>query len=151
MNKLEVKIVNSKYQDSSLYKEIKLFIDGINLIEILKEIEKPFAEKEEHAEIAGHYSGLNIKSTKPEQFLGKSEDFGEAEEKVALLDCPCGCEGCWTFAAKISETENLIIWSNFEQVHRKGELSDVIWNYDSLGKFEFDREEYLKELEKLKT
>jgi hypothetical protein len=154
MNKLEIKLGDSKNEFKKHFKEIKFFIDGENLIDILKKIEKPFAEKEGHPELSGKYSGLDLDLIKnpKDYFLGKSDAvYGETGDKTILLDCTCGSLGCWAFVAKIQETQNMIIWSSFEQTHRKGELTNIIWNYDELSSFEFDKEQYLNELEKLKT
>jgi hypothetical protein len=150
MNKLEIKVKKSSSDLFKSFNEIQLFIDNLNLIDILKEIEKPSAEKEKHPEIAGHYIGLNLQFFKKDHFLGSDSSYGKNQTKTALLDCPCGCEGCWTLAAKISELENTILWNDFEQIHRNGEITDDVWDYKNM-KFEFEKNQYFKELEKLKT
>jgi hypothetical protein len=150
MNKLDIKIVKSSSDLFKAFNEVQLFIDGVNLTDILKEIEKPSAEKEKNPEIAGHYIGLNLQFLKKDHFLCSDSSYGKDQNKTALLDCPCGCEGCWTSAAEILELEDTILWTDFEQIYRNGEITDDIWDYQNL-KFEFKKNQYLKELGKLKT
>lgn len=140
MNKLGIKIKNIKTQISNNYKEIQIYIDGKNLKDILKEIERPFATKEGNPGIEGQYIGLDAEYTYMSHFLR------EQSAKIALLDCSCGCSGCWTLIANIKINEKLIVWENFEQIHRN--MDKLKWDYDNLF-FEFDKEQYIKELEKI--
>lgn len=145
MNILKIEINPSHYESGDFH-EILLFIDGRNLIDILKNIEKKYDPR-----IAGQYKGLILEYTSPEHFLGKPKIlYGEEENKTPLLDCQCGCNGCWTFASEIIIEEDNIIWKNFEQIHRSGEFGDKPWCYEELGFFIFNKEQYFQEINKLK-
>lgn len=150
MNHFEIKIVESSNESFDSYKEVKMLIDGIDLIEILKKFELPFATRENHADIAGAYSGIPTEYITSDQLLGKCNLFyGDNSNKVPVLECECGCEGCWPFAVKITETDSSIIWSDFEQPHRSDEEIQPIWDYSDLCPFEFDKTQYIEELNKL--
>ncbi len=119
-------------------------IDGRSIINILKEVEMPFCKKEGTLEIAGNYSGLPISLVRPPLKLYYGEQSRRTDGKITLLICDCLSAGCWDFVAEIESTDQKVIWKNFEQIHRRN------WNYDELGSFEFDKDQFasaLKELE----
>ena len=151
LNRLELKMASGKYEYGEDFEEVQIFIDGQSLIGILREIERPLVEQENPSTVPGDYRGLNKRFITRHHFLGQPDIFyGKAEDKIALLDCPCGVAGCWTFAAKITETADAFVWSDFEQIHRNGETSEVPWGYHhALGSFVFDKREYLEEVRKL--
>jgi hypothetical protein len=152
VNTLEIKIADSRDDVDGDYRAVLLCVDGRNLVEILREIEKPFAEGEGHPGIAGSYAGLDAKHVTGDHLLGRPTVYslcGRDGKKTPLLDCTCGCEGCWTFAARIEVSGRAVTWSDFEQVHRNGELSDEVWCYDAIGILQFDKKQYLAEIRKL--
>jgi hypothetical protein len=59
--------------------------------------------------------------------------------KVALLECSCGNPGCWTLLVRVHVLKQVVVWSDFEQLHRD-------WLYD-LGPFVFDTQQYVAALE----
>jgi len=71
---------------------------------------------------------------------------GEDTKKVSIYDCECGCFGCWPLQVRISKSENMIVWSDFEQPHRGPNSRASWWRYDKLGPFEFNREQYMAAL-----
>lgn len=143
MNKLELKIgpPGTEFPDAIV---VQIWIDGNPLIDLLKVYELPFAQKEGNPQIAGAYMGFH-----PEDFLQHLEEVNEAG-KTVLLDCTCGVWGCWTLFARISPSENRVIWSDFEQKHRRAG-SAQFWDYKDFGPFEFDRKDYEAQLEALKN
>ena len=62
--------------------------------------------------------------------------------RIQVLGCECGEPGCWPLVCRISATDRIVRWSDFEQPHRNGSGAPVAWTYDGLGPFEFDRAEY---------
>lgn len=147
MNKIEFKIVwKTDRVGQAGYHAVRIFIDDEDLIDILKEFEKPFAIKENSKSIAGSYEGIP-----PEDLYRNltSESLYE-DNKIAILECECGCEGCWDFLTEIKEDEHKIIWTNFENHHR-GRKSHNFWDYSTFKDLTFDKSEYQKEIEKLKT
>lgn len=123
---------------------VEIYINNRELVDILREIEKPFAEEEGHPNLAGGY-GHNIP-----QILYK--DFTEALIPetysqlygVELLCCKdCGVPGCWSPKAKIRQDEEFVYWEDFCQNHRKN------WVYNL--SYKFAKAEYEAEMEKLKS
>lgn len=150
MNEFEVNVVESVSEGGNPFKEVRLLIDGQDLISMLQEFEKAFAKREGSPGIAGGYSGVSAAHTSKDRFLGLCDlDYGEDEKKVAVLECQCGCKGCWPFAVKITVTDSSVRWSDFEQPHRSTESVQAPWDYAGFGPFEFPKEEYLREIEKL--
>jgi hypothetical protein len=111
--------------------EVIPFIDNESLIDMLQKVEIQY-----DAKITGRYKGLTIND-----FVLESE---RKQAKKVILDCQCRNIGCWSFEVTITETENTILWEDFEQVHRKH------WDYTALGTFQFDKKDYLEKIEKIK-
>ncbi len=146
MNNFEIR----KIELTAAEKEVRIFVDGRDLIELLKEFERTFADREGAPKIAGAYSGLSESAATKERFLGLADtDYGDSENKVAVLDCECGCEGCWPFAVKIEVAEDAVTWTQFEQPHRGAHSAQPQWDYEGFGPFVFDKNKYLHEIEKL--
>jgi len=93
--------------------------------------------------IAGSYSGYattQLTGSISSHFLGSDDshlDCGPVH-KTALLDCECGCPGCWTLMARVVTTPETVTWTEFEQVHRD-------WDYGGLV-LTFDRRQYERAL-----
>lgn len=68
---------------------------------------------------------------------------------MSLLECDCGCPGCWPFLVRITLTEDEIIWSDFEQPHRGVNSTVGEWTYDNLKPFVFNRNQYEEELKRV--
>lgn len=147
MNTIEFKITKRKEEESDIeYFAAHIFIDGRDLIEMLREFERPFAEKENAAHRAGEYEGL-------EPWLLHSNLTGTStwyNNQRIVLECICGCTGCWDFFAEVIEDDTKVIWTHFLNAHR-GPKSDHFWDYSAFKDFCFDKEEYDQELTKLKN
>ena len=122
---------------------VEIYINNREIIDILKEIELPFAEEEGHPSLAGGY-GHNVP-----KFLYESlnDAFVEGTYNqqcgVEILCCgDCGFPGCWSAVAYVRQDDDFVYWENFRQNHRKN------WKYNL--SYKFDRAEYEKEMEKLK-
>lgn len=141
-NTFSLKIEKVTTPDGPLDK-IVIYIDGVNLLTMVKEFETPLAQKEGNPNIAGSYAGLAAGYYGENYFLADCcTEYGINKDKLALLECTCGYAGCWPFAAKITVNGDTVTWSDFEQPHRQ-------WDYSTLGPFGFEREAYTKELAKL--
>ena len=111
-------------------------INGQSLIEIIKEIEINY-----EPQIAGAYDGIRPDLLLEELCNGSYHDT----TKSKILECECGADGCWSLLMKITKTENSIVWSNFNQLHRES------WDYSHLKSFEFDIQEYKVALRQLRN
>jgi hypothetical protein len=148
MNKLEFKISDKK-ENGTTYQVTQIFIDGQDLIGLLKTYELPFAKKEGSPSIAGGYQGLSPE-TLFKNLTSHPENHNSEENKSDILDCECGVWGCWSLMTLIEKGEDSITWSDFEQLHRQKD-SHNYWDYSKFGPFEFAKTDYENELEKLKN
>ena len=122
-----------------------MFVNGRNLVDILREVELPFSAREGNPNLAGNYVGLPPEEVflPSPHLLGEATtyyDHDSAEGKIAVLGCVCGEPGCWPFLVNITLRDDVVIWSGFEQPHRSS------WRYDDLRSFVFDRTRYLSAL-----
>lgn len=123
-----------------------LTIDDRSLIEMVREVELPYAQVEGSLKLAGAYAPfladtILLPST---HLLGTPEPiFAYDGLRVSLLECECGCAGCWPLIARITLSESTVTWSDFEQVHRGPDAVAGHWNYEGFGPFTFSREQYL--------
>ena len=126
--------VNS-FDHSESFKTVDIYINGVSFVESLKIYEKPFAGK-----LAGGYSGIdNYEFDHVKKGIPIMEDG-----KFDILTCDCGELGCWSFEAKITESDDSIIWSDFEQPRRD-------WDYSNFGPFVFDKDDYKEKMSKVPT
>ncbi len=125
---------------------IDILIDGRNLIDMVREIELPFATAEGSPDMAGAYTGLlaNRPDDLLDALLAREEDFAGSEGTNAVLICAgCGELGCWPLTVRITMDDKTVTWSGFEQPHRIDPAPPGIpWRYDNLGPFVFDHGEY---------
>ena len=130
-----------KEKDASVH----IIINGRDLIETLRDIELPFATREDHPRIAGTYSGLPAHRVffPSRHFLGEPEPiYSDGEGRTYVLECECGEPGCWPFAVRIELQERDVIWRDFKQEHRGPHAKAGEWRYDALPSFRFDRANY---------
>jgi hypothetical protein len=129
---------------------ISIFVDNVNLIQLLKQYEVQFDRK-----IAGGYEGLAANSiyNLEKHFLGQLDenDLYNVEGKVILLDCNCGTPECWPMLVHITALEDHIVWSDFEQPHRREDSPGGYWDYSNFKALQFDRGQYMRELQSLKA
>ena len=149
MDRIEFEIYEyfDQYDSAGKLTLVRILINQTDLKVMLKAYEMPFALKEGHPSIAGGYADLfpgdlYRKLTVPDTFYS-------IDGKPAILVCPCRVEGCWPLMVEIEELENKVIWKNFLQPIRDKNNPNP-WNYDEFGPFEFLKDNYKKELEKLK-
>lgn len=136
MNRLDLRIQHGQEVDAEV---VRVFIDGRDLVDLVRPIELPFAAAEGHPDIAGAYDGLL-----PSDWLELPEQYGD-DGRVALLACTCGEIGCWPLRARIEEDDETVTWSDFQQPHRAG------WSYDSFGPFVFVRSQYYDEVGRVRA
>jgi hypothetical protein len=119
-------------------------IDGRELIEIVKEVELQITSKTGETSLAGEYGHLPLHQVKAPSNLLIGGDIPlyleEENGKRSILECTCGCEGCWPLRAKITTDRDMIKWSEFEQPHRKN------WIYPDSFEFIFSRSQLVQAL-----
>jgi hypothetical protein len=120
--RLDIGEENIEVPVSGTVDRVDVFVNGRNLVDILRDIEMPFAAREGKPHLAGDYAGLP-----PEEiFLPSSRLLGDPstyydylDGKFAVLGCVCGDVGCWPFRVRIELREDVMIWDGFEQPHRR--------------------------------
>ena len=132
--------------------EVRIVIDGRDLIEVVKEHEAPYAEAEGSPSIAGRYSGLSPRDVLPpsRHLFGEAEAMFTHDGKIEVLSCAdCGEPGCWPLVCEIVVSAETVTWQHFEQPRRNGELGASVWSYEDFGPFVFDRRHYEETLARL--
>jgi hypothetical protein len=144
------------------FQPIELRINGIGLIDLIREVELPHAHSEYDQRIAageaaegvgprGALAGDYVYLSGSEVFLPSRNLLGEPYphgfvlepgdprgQKSLLLGCTCGITECWFLLATITVTEGTVVWSSFCQFHRD-------WQHD-MRPFVFDRASYERQL-----
>lgn len=118
-------------------------VDGRPLLDLVAEAEAPIAAAAGQPHLAGKYGYLNgADVVYPSRHL-----LGEAArsllkygDKVSVLECECGCEGCWPLLVRITVINDAVIWSDFQQPHRDS------WAYPATLRLVFDRNQYERAL-----
>ncbi len=127
------------------YEAVEILVNGRSLIDILREVELPFATREGHPEIAGSYEGVpaEIAFYPSRHLLDEPKPFLQGGEgRTIILECAeCGEPGCWPFELRIRLDDQTVTWWDYLQPYRKG-----AWTYEALPEFVFDRRGYETEL-----
>lgn len=126
---------------------VSIFINGRDLVQIVREMELSFAARDGNPDLAGSYVGLppNEVFLPSRRFLGEPETYDDKDspdDKLAVLGCGCGEVGCWPLLVCITLRKEAVLWSGFEQPHRRH------WRYEELGPFLFDLSRYLDALQR---
>ncbi len=130
-----------------LIDSVDIFVNDRNLVDIVREVELPFAARDGKPRLAGTYISLPAEDVflPSPRLLGepvKFYDYDSSKGKIAVLGCGCGDVGCWPFRVRIELREDVVIWDGFEQPHRRK------WRYDEMRPFVFDRTQYCSALDR---
>lgn len=152
MNVLSVREDHLKWPNDN---QVELLIDGVPLIELIREVELPHAKREYEErpgeletedQLAGDYLYLSPQRT----FLPSETLFGEPSDEAGhfgteapckqstLLTCTCGVPTCWFLLATIEVGADVVVWRDFKQFWRD-------WDYP-LGPFRFEGSAYRRVL-----
>lgn len=117
------------------HKATEIYLNGVELVAILKKIELPYATAEGATDLAGDYGHQT-----PSSLYFSLTSCGD--EEVDLLCCrSCGEVGCWTISIDIERDDHFVWWKNFHNCYRD-------WEYNLL--YQFDRTAYEAVLEQLR-
>lgn len=139
MDTLHFEIGKREDPAAGLVDAVNIFINGCNLVDMVREVELPFAASEGRPHLAGKYVGLPLEAIlfPSRRLLGDREErYDDWGDRISVLGCGCGVVGCWPLQVVIAATEDRVTWSGFEQPHRRR------WDHGALGPFVFDRNEY---------
>jgi hypothetical protein len=138
MNRIAFDLRLVKASDEPYVKDyfaLDVCVDDRDLLEYVREIEKPFAAAEGHPDLAGKYEAVPA-------FMAIEHFAVKGAEKVSVYECECDCFGCWPLRVRIRFSDKTVMWSEFEQPHRGPKSRASWWRYDKLGPFEFERGQY---------
>ena len=141
MDTLHLEIGHRDDPAEGVVNAVEIYVNGRNLRDLAREVELPFAERVGRSHSAGKYVGLAPREvfSPSRRLLGEPETYYDADDpggRLALLGCGCGEPGCWPLLARITPRDDVVIWADFKQPHRRH------WRYDALGPFVFERGEY---------
>lgn len=105
------------------------------------------ARKEGTNDLSGAYDAIECPENPMKYYLG-NDDSGWGN-KTVLLDCECGCSGCWPLLCKIEIQEATVKWSDFEQPHRNKDSKKSFWEYSHFEGFTFSKEQYICALSRI--
>ena len=130
---------------------VAIRVNGRDFLELVHEVEMPFAVQEGYPDLAGGYDGLlwaDIADLRS-HFHGDTLPYSSEQGKTYLYDCGCGVLGCWPLMARIVIGAENITWCDFEQPHRTEDSPASHWRYDGFGPFVFERAQYEEALKSL--
>ena len=147
MNTLRFEIREHPDADhKDVYFDVHFMVDGSDLLDKIKAIEadcfkEDALDEDDMDEDVAPFAGLS-----PEQlYENLTKEAVNGVKKVFILICVhCRCIGCMEFNTTIIEQDDKVIWTNFYAG------SGVAGDYSSLNGMEFDKEEYWREVERLK-
>ena len=140
MNDLAIKL--SEPDEYGVQKAI-IVIDDREFLKIVREIELPIAKRASEPELTGQYDYLNIDDVlypSKHLFGNPARSLLKYDDRISILECECGCEGCWPLLMTVNATDHTVVWSDFCQIHRDD------WHYPSDFRFEFDLQQVEKAL-----
>lgn len=122
----------------------RLQIDGQPLDELITAYEEDRA-----FDIVGGYGGLVFFGLKPSELLLYFEAIDPPDilefSHVAVMGCNCGDVGCWPLVCQIQRTDAGVVWTDFQQPHRKDR------DYLGFGPFHFELAAYRQTLAALES
>ncbi|OLT37365.1 hypothetical protein BJF79_29705 [Actinomadura sp. CNU-125] len=138
--------------DSVEFSRGGVFVNGVRLVDLVREAELPFAMQEgrewpedfgleESPEgLAGAYVGLISSYYWPSRhFVGepKDEPLGIREDgETMLLVCSgCSMAECWSLLARVEVMDGTVRWSGFRKSHGD-------WDLSAVGPFAFSHSQY---------
>lgn len=151
INVVEFVLEDQQTDGGYVFKAVNIKVNGMLLKDIIKKVELPWAKQEGNPSVAGAYGALEIPKNPEKYYMGLVEATeGENEDKTALLDCDCGCSGCWPLLCKIKIDADTVKWEEFEQPHRgRDEIAPSHWDYSGFDGFMFSKEQYLNALKSI--
>ncbi len=139
--------------------EVRIVIDGDDLVDLVTVAEESLGSSVAHHSIADSYSGL-----RPAEVLWPSHHLLGAPQamwqvcgvKTALLRCRlCDGEIRWPVLAKIEVSDHAVVWRDFEQRRCPDpavtDSTEVRHDYPALGPFRFSRLQYEAQIRQLPT
>lgn len=118
----------------SNHKVVEIYVDGKKLLDIIREIEVPYANEEGYPELAGAYGHISPRELYVDLSTVLIDNSNTCDKRVNLFCCgSCGEIICWSVSFLVKEDERYVYWYDFRHEHRN-------WEYNLT--YKFDKEEY---------
>lgn len=133
---------------NDMTKRLAILIDGQPLIELIKQVERPFSKKDLIEIQPGAYQGLplTLAMSPSEHFLGIAAPNYEGPKNrvILLVDKTSGKAETWALSVEIKMYRRHVVWCNFKHLQRP-----YAWRYHRMGIFVFNKMQYLDALHSL--
>jgi hypothetical protein len=116
----------------------------LSLIDLLKIWEKPFTKP-----VGGPRPGAYY-WIPPAALYGELMVEPDSRNYRTVLECECGCSGCWPFQVVAEATKEQVIWTKYLQPHRNKKSLGGFWDYSIYPPLIFDKQQYYDELQPMK-
>jgi len=123
---------------------VEFEIDGVSLLDLVREAELPFASTEGVPALAGNYVWPRVSMRLIHLLADDGAEFSSREG--VLLNCQCGMPTCWPLGIRVEMRGTTVYWTELHQAKRRG-ADGSVWRYSGLGELRFDRRSYASAIE----
>ena len=143
MNTLKL-ILEHRHEVGEYFTEVRLLIDGTDLMDIVTEFETELSRAAGAAVPGGGgYRGLELHRAR-ETLLGASDKYYEyLGVGLTVFVCGCGIKECGALYVRIRDVGGNYLWDRFSALGRDP------FDYRGLGLFTFDRDAYVDEVNRV--
>jgi hypothetical protein len=145
-NCLSLKSIDDLDEYDKPCKRLQILIDGASFLDLVREVELPYATLEGRPEGAGKYIWMRPYRWAVDALSAAALAEGYGKRRI-FLQCDCEILGCWPLQGNISLQDGMVVWDGFENDHRGPDSPAGHWRHDLLGPFLFDPEPYQAEID----
>lgn len=148
MNRLDLTAIDAVDEYDRPCKRLQILIDGVSFLDLVREVELPYATQSGTPELAGKYIWMRPYHWALDALsaVALAEGYGK---RLIFLQCDCEELGCWPLQGDISLQDGMVVWDGFENYHRGPDAPSGHWRHDLLGPFVFDLEQYQAKVAKV--
>lgn len=129
---------------ANCWPHVELRIDGVSLLDLVRDAERPHATQEGVPLLAGNYTWPLLTPRLVRLLAGARP--GASRVQGVLLNCGCGWASCWPLSLRVRLVDRLVVWQDLQHGKRAGR-----WNYEDLDPLRFSRAAYLDEIATLRN
>jgi hypothetical protein len=117
-------------------RELLPYVDNVSLVDLVSGFEHAAGH-----DVPGMYAGIVLDHFNfgdlTAYLTGRPESaYWAGKGVIALLGCDCGEVGCWPLEARVTTSDDSVMWRGFAQPHRPKR------DYKDFGPFVFRRNQY---------
>lgn len=122
---------------------VEMRVDGVPLLDLVREAERPFAMQEGAPDLAGNYAWPPLTPRLARLLAGGRPGTQRADG--VLLNCECGWASCWPLSVRVRTNDRFVVWQDLRQLKRVSR-----WGYEALEPLRFARADYIEEVSKVR-